>query len=109
MGANILIPDLATINTVRRVAGCTGKASALSTVDVRIKHGHRGGLVITLIAPNGSAYPLKARATSDGTDDLDATYTVDASGAPRNGNWTLRIKDAYRYNIGYLDSWALRL
>jgi hypothetical protein len=108
-GNNVMITDRATINSARKVSGCTGKASATASVRVQVKHGHRGSLIVTLIAPNGAAYPLKATATADATDNLDMTYVINASAAPRNGTWTLRIRDAYRTNIGYLDSWTLRL
>jgi subtilisin family serine protease len=109
MGGNVTIADKATVHSVRNVTGCAGNAAATASVTVRIKHSHRGSLVVTLLAPNGSAYPLKANATPDATDDLMATYPVDASGAPRNGGWTLRVRDAYAKNVGYLDSWTLRL
>ncbi len=108
-GSNVMITDLATVTRTRKVTGCTGKASSSTSVRVRVKHSHRGSLIVTLIAPNGTAYPLKATATADATDNLDATYLINASAAPRNGTWTLRIRDAYRSNIGYLDSWTLRL
>jgi subtilisin family serine protease len=109
MGTNVLIMDRATIASTRKVTGCVGNASSASTVKVQIKHSHRGGLVISLTAPNGSVYPLKANPTSDSSNDLDATYTVNASGAPRNGDWTLTVRDSYRKDIGYLDSWTMRL
>jgi subtilisin-like proprotein convertase family protein len=104
-----MITDLATITSARKVSGCTGKASSATSVRVQVRHSHRGSLIVTLIAPNGTAYPLKATATSDATDNLDETYVANASAAPRNGTWTLRVRDAYRTNIGYLDSWTLRL
>jgi subtilisin-like proprotein convertase family protein len=109
MSGNLRIMDLATVTSTRKVSGCVGNASSTSTVKVQIKHSHRGSLVITLIAPNGSVHPLKASATSDSSDNLVATYTVDASGAPRNGTWTLKVKDSYAKNIGYLDAWTLRI
>jgi subtilisin family serine protease len=109
MAGNVRISDLATVTSTRKVTGCAGNASATSSVQVQIRHNHRGSLVVTLIAPNGSAYALKAGATPDSADDLVASYTVNASGAPRNGNWTLKVRDSYRKNTGYLDSWTLRL
>jgi subtilisin family serine protease len=109
MGGNVVIADMATVTTTRKVTGCAGNASATSSVKVQIKHSHRGSLVVTLIAPDGSAYPLKKSATSDAGDDLVATYTIDASGAPRNGTWTLKVRDAFRKNVGYLNSWSLGL
>jgi subtilisin family serine protease len=108
-GSNVMITDLATITSARKVSGCTGKASSATSVRVQVRHSHRGSLIVTLVAPNGTAYPLKATATSDATDNLDETYVANASAAPRNGTWTLRVRDAYRTNIGYLDSWTLRL
>ena len=106
---NVVILDRKTINSYRKVTGCTGKASRTTSIRVQIKHSHRGSLIVTLIAPNGAVYPLKASATSNAADNLDVTYVVDASRAPRSGTWTLRVRDAYRKNIGYLDSWTLRL
>jgi hypothetical protein len=109
MGDNVRIMDRATITSTKKVTGCLGSASPATTVKVQIKHSHRGSLVISLIAPNGTVHPLKASAPSDSANDLVATYTVNASGAPRNGDWTLKVRDSYRKNIGYLDSWTLLL
>ncbi|HET9517897.1 MAG TPA: S8 family serine peptidase, partial [Actinoplanes sp.] len=105
---DVVIRDLATVTSARKVTGCAGAASATSSVRVVVKHRHRGSLVVTLIAPNGAAYFLKT-ATSDPGDDLVATYPVDASGAPRNGTWTLTVRDTLRRDIGYLDAWSLTL
>jgi subtilisin family serine protease len=109
MGNNVMIMDLATIKSVRRVTGCSGHASPTTTVGVRIKHSRRGSLVLTLVAPNGTRYPLTAGSVRDTADDLVMTYTVNASGSPRNGTWTLQVRDVYRKDIGFLDSWTLRL
>jgi subtilisin-like proprotein convertase family protein len=54
-------------------------------------------------------FPLKASSTTDKADDLVMTYTLNASGSPRNGTWTLQVRDAYRNDIGFLDSWTLRV
>jgi subtilisin-like proprotein convertase family protein len=89
------------------VAGCSGKASATSKVEVHIKHPYRGDLAIDLVAPDGTRYRLKSATPGDGRANVDATYTVDASSELRTGVWKLRVTDAYRFDTGHLDSWSL--
>ena len=55
---------------------------------MHIKHTYRGDLVIDLVGPNGTAYRLKS-ASNDSADNIDTTYTVNASAQARNGTWTL--------------------
>jgi hypothetical protein len=107
--ADVSIPDQSTLTRSLTVSGCTGNASATSTVNVQIKHSARGNLVLTLIGPGGVSHPLKAASFGDLTDNVSTTYTVNASGSVRNGTWKLQIRDAYFGNTGYLDAWTLRL
>ncbi|MCC3652363.1 M28 family metallopeptidase [Streptomyces sp. S07_1.15] len=89
------------------VAGRTGSAPAALKVGVGIKHSYRGDLVIDLLAPDGTAYRLKDSSSWDGADDVIATYTADVSGETANGTWKLRVRDVYRQDTGYIDSWKL--
>jgi subtilisin family serine protease len=107
-GSKLMMADLSTVTSRLTVAGCPGTASAATTVEVHVKHGHRGSLVLELIAPDGTRYPLKAATTADRANNLDATYVVDAAASPRDGIWGLRVRDAYRRHTGYLHSWTLR-
>jgi subtilisin-like proprotein convertase family protein len=91
------------------VTTCAGGASSTSAVHVRISHPYRGSLSVTLVAPNGTTYLLKAANVNDKAADVIATYPVPVAGLPRNGTWTLRVNDRYRGGVGRLSSWALRL
>ena len=104
-----LLRDLATTSAAVKVAGCTGAASATSKVTVDVDHTSRGDLAITLVAPDGDTFPLKAAAKSDTADDVTKTFTFDGSGAPRTGTWKLQVTDSYRGNIGLLKSFVLAL
>ena len=106
-GTNRTIADKATVDSPITVSGCTGKASATTRVVVDIKHSDRGDLAIDLIAPDGSAYPLKSATSGDDHANLAATYTVNASSENRNGVWKLRVKDSYAGDTGYVDSWSI--
>lgn len=75
---------------------------------VNIVHTYRGDLVIDLVAPDGSTYRLKSSSSSDSTDNVDATYTVDASSETTvNGTWQLKVQDVYSADTGYINSWKL--
>ncbi|WP_239153831.1 S8 family peptidase [Virgisporangium aliadipatigenens] len=108
-GTDRAIADRATVESKLAVAGCTGTASATSTVEVHVKHTDRGDLALTLVAPDGKTFPLKAATIGDNVSNLDATYTVNLSTKTRNGTWRLRITDAYSGDRGTLDRWTLTL
>jgi subtilisin-like proprotein convertase family protein len=71
-------------------------------------HTYIGDLVASLIAPDGSSYPLHNRAGGS-TDNIDQTFTVNLSSEPANGTWKLRVQDAAASDIGRIDSWTVRL
>lgn len=107
-GTDVTIPDNTTVNSTIAMSGCTGNASATSTVEVHIRHTYIGDLVVSLIAPDGTAYVLHNR-TGSGTDNIDKTYSVNLSNEVRNGTWTLRVQDAATVDTGVLDTWTLTL
>jgi len=71
-------------------------------------HTYRGDLVVTLVAPDGSAYTLLNR-SGGSTDNVDQTFTVNLSAETRNGTWTLRVQDAATADTGYINTWTLTL
>ncbi|NEC90046.1 S8 family serine peptidase [Streptomyces sp. SID12501] len=89
------------------VTGRTGNAPSALQVGVDITHTYRGDLVITLVAPDGTTYPLKASSTSDSADNVNTTYTVDASSETANGTWKLRVQDVAASDTGKINSWKL--
>ncbi|MFG3701705.1 M28 family peptidase [Micromonospora sp. NPDC047620] len=105
---DLTIPDVSTVESSVTVSGCTGNASATSTVEVHIVHTFRGDLVVHLVAPDGSAYLLR-NGGGGSADNLDETYTVDLSSETRNGTWKLRVQDTTRRDTGHINSWTLTL
>ncbi|MDQ0958389.1 serine protease [Streptomyces sp. B4I13] len=89
------------------VTGRTGNAPSALQVGVDITHTYRGDLVIDLVAPDGTAYRLKAASSSDSADNVVTTYTVNASGETANGTWKLRVQDTAAQDTGKLNSWKL--
>jgi serine protease len=101
------IPDNgAAVESSISVTGRTGNAPSALQVGVDITHTYRGDLVLDLVAPDGSAYRLKA-SSSDSADDLVTTYSVNASGEVANGTWKLRVQDVAAADTGRLNSWKL--
>ncbi|MFF5231873.1 proprotein convertase P-domain-containing protein [Dactylosporangium sp. NPDC000521] len=100
------IVDLATVESTVTLSGCSGNASAVSTVEVHIVHTYRGDLVVSLIAPDGSAYILSNR-QGGSADNIDQTYTLDLSSETRNGTWRLRVQDAAASDNGHINTWTL--
>ncbi|MFF6947903.1 S8 family serine peptidase [Streptomyces iakyrus] len=103
----VAIPDNgAAIESPISVTGRTGNAPSALQVGVDITHTYRGDLVIDLVAPDGSAYRLKA-AASDSADNVNTTYTVNASSEVANGTWKLRVQDTAAQDTGTLNGWKL--
>jgi len=107
-GSDVTIPDLSTVYSSIAVSGCTGSAASNSQVEVHIVHTYIGDLVVSLIAPDGSAYVLHNR-TGGSADNINQTYTVNLSSEVRNGTWRLRVRDAASLDVGRIDSWTLTL
>jgi subtilisin family serine protease len=107
---DVRIPDASlAVGSAVRVAQCSGNAPADLRVEVHIKHTFRGDLRIDLVAPDGTEYRLKNNSTSDGKDDVDETYRVNASSETNDGTWQLKVQDRSEGDAGYLDSWSLHL
>lgn len=84
-------------------------------VEVSIAHPFRGDLVVELISPSAVTALLHNRQGAS-ADDLKATFdetTVPAlarlRGQPAGGEWTLRVRDVARQDVGTLEEWTLSL
>ncbi|MEV4540209.1 S8 family peptidase [Micromonospora echinaurantiaca] len=109
-GTDVAIPDTgATVSSSITISGCARNASSSSTVAVNIVHTYRGDLVVDLVAPDGSSYRLKNSSFWDGTNNINTTYTVNLSSEAANGTWQLRVRDVYRGDSGYINTWTLTL
>ncbi|HEU5469626.1 MAG TPA: S8 family serine peptidase [Actinophytocola sp.] len=105
-GTDVQIPDLATVTSTIVIAGCSGTASATSTIEVHIVHTWRGDLVVDLLAPDGTVYNLHNRAGGS-ADNIDQVFTRNLATETANGTWTLRVRDAAFLDTGFLNSWTL--
>ncbi|KUM75977.1 S8 family peptidase [Streptomyces curacoi] len=104
----VSIPDNGSaIESSIAVSGRSGNAPSALQVGVDITHTYRGDLVIDLIAPDGTSYRLKAASSSDSADNVNTTYTVNASSEAANGTWKLRVQDTAAQDTGRLNSWKL--
>ncbi|WP_418958919.1 S8 family peptidase [Streptomyces tritici] len=106
--ADYAINDHATVESPVTVSGVTGNAPSALQVPVNIVHTYIGDLQVQLIAPDGTAYTLKGFGTGGSADNINTTYTVNASSEVANGTWKLRVTDNASYDTGRIDSWALQ-
>jgi hypothetical protein len=105
---DVAIPDNTTVQSTIDLSGCAITPSSTSAVEVHIVHTYIGDLVVSLIAPDGSAYVLQSR-SGGSTDNIDQTYSVNLAGESADGTWTLRVQDAAAIDTGYINSWKLSL
>ncbi|MFJ1971741.1 M4 family metallopeptidase [Streptomyces sp. NPDC087903] len=106
--ADVSIPDNgAAVTSSVTVSGRAGNAPSNLAVGVDIVHTWRGDLVLDLVAPDGTAYRLKSFSSSDSADNVNETYTVNASSEVANGTWKLRVQDQAAQDTGYINSWKL--
>ncbi|MEU6253648.1 S8 family serine peptidase [Streptomyces sp. NPDC047043] len=104
----VAVPDNGSaIESSIAVSGRSGNAPSALQVGVDITHTYRGDLVIDLVAPDGSTYRLKSASSSDSADNVNTTYTVNASSETANGTWKLRVQDTAAQDTGTLNSWKL--
>ncbi|MEU7700351.1 S8 family peptidase [Streptomyces sp. NPDC015492] len=106
--ADYAIADNATVESPVTVSGVSGNAPAALQVPVNIVHTYIGDLQVQLIAPDGSAYTLKAFGTGGSSDNINTTYTVNASSEVANGTWKLRVTDNANADTGKIDAWGLQ-
>ncbi|MEV5977059.1 M4 family metallopeptidase [Streptomyces sp. NPDC052114] len=105
---DVAIPDNgAAVTSSVNVTGRTGNAPNNLKVSVDIVHTWRGDLKVDLLAPDGSVYVLKAASGSDSADNVNETYTVNASSEVANGTWKLRVQDVAAQDTGYINSWKV--
>ena len=104
--SNYNIYDRQTVESPITVSGRSGNAPSSLSVDVNIVHTYKGDLVVNLVAPDGSTYLLH-NGSGGSANNIDATYTVNASSEAANGTWKLRVYDRYNGDTGYINAWSL--
>ncbi|MFI9174608.1 M4 family metallopeptidase [Streptomyces lincolnensis] len=106
--ADVAIPDNgAAVTSSVTVTGRTGNAPSNLQVAVDITHTYIGDLQVQLVAPDGTAYTLKGYNTGGSADDINTTYTVNASSEVANGAWQLRVQDNAARDTGRINGWKL--
>jgi V8-like Glu-specific endopeptidase len=107
--ANVSIPDNNStgVTSSINVSGRSGNAPSDLEVEVNIVHTYIGDLIVDLLAPDGTVYNLHNR-SGGSANNINSTYTVNASSETANGNWRLRVRDRARQDTGYIDSWSLQ-
>ncbi|MDT5030637.1 MAG: hypothetical protein QOC94_808 [Actinoplanes sp.] len=107
-GTDVAIPDAGSaVTSSITISGCRRSASSASTVYVNIVHTYRGDLVVTLVAPDGSTYPLKAQSSNDSADNVNTTYTANLSSETADGTWQLKVQDVASGDTGNINTWTL--
>ncbi|WP_128437329.1 S8 family peptidase [Streptomyces cyaneus] len=102
------IADNSTVESPVTVSGVSGNAPSALAVEVHIVHTYIGDLQVQLIAPDGTAYTLKSYGTGGSSDNINTTYSVNASSEAANGTWKLRVSDNANLDTGRIDAWALQ-
>jgi len=106
-GTRVDIPDVgAAVDSPIVINGLSGNASAATQVYVKIIHTYRGDLTVDLVGPNGTVYSLLNH-SGGSADNVDQTFTVDASAQPISGTWILRVRDTASIDVGYIERWQL--
>ncbi|MFD1311412.1 M4 family metallopeptidase [Streptomyces kaempferi] len=106
-GTRVDIPDVGpAVESPITVTGRTGNAPSTTQVYVKIVHTYRGDLTVDLVGPNGTVYSLLNH-SGGSADNVDQTFTVDASDQPVDGTWILRVRDTAAIDVGYIQQWQL--
>ncbi|WP_336923693.1 proprotein convertase P-domain-containing protein, partial [Streptomyces sp. JWR5-1] len=105
---DVTIYDNRTVESPIAVSGMSGNGPSDLKVAVDIKHTYIGDLKVEIVAPNGASAVLKDFGAGGSADNINQTYTVNASGVAANGTWKLRVTDNYWYDSGKIDAWSLQ-
>ncbi|MFS8199795.1 M4 family metallopeptidase [Streptomyces sp. CWNU-52B] len=101
------IPDAgAAVESPITITGRPGNASATTEVYVNIVHTYRGDLTVDLVGPDGTVYSLLNR-SGGSADNVDQTFTVNASAQSVDGTWKLRVRDLAAIDVGYVQQWRI--
>ncbi len=100
--------DYATVNSAI-TSSATGNAVSPVKVTVTGTHTCSEDLRISLKAPDGSTYSVKATGSLPCTDLGTRNYSIPVTNEVAAGTWTLVVYDAYAQDTGTLSSWSITL
>jgi extracellular elastinolytic metalloproteinase len=108
------IPDADANGVTSTLRFSPADAIARVAVSIRIEHPVVQDLLVTLGAPDGRTAVLHDRA--EGPANLVKTFTSEDTptlaglvGGPAQGDWTLKVADHERKDVGRLQGWSLEL
>ena len=112
---NLMIPDASAAGVNSTIVIDADGTLKDVHVHVEIAHTYIGDLYVELVAPSGKSAVLHNQ-TGRYRDDLRITYDRSLApalevlmGEPIQGDWTLRVRDLQRVDVGRLESWELEL
>lgn len=101
------IPDNATVATSVDIWRSSGTSPAQAQVWVDLTHEHIGDLKLDLVAPDGTAYQLKAAGHESG-GGMKQFFATAITPIAISGKWQLRVDDTAPGSSGTLKSWTLK-
>ncbi|HVK23553.1 MAG TPA: fibronectin type III domain-containing protein [Actinokineospora sp.] len=88
----------------------TGAATSSITLVITVAHTCLEDLGISLVDPNGKAYPAKYSGGYQCTQwSGPKTFTINNVNSPASGTWSLRVTDYGPGDTGTLDRWSITL
>jgi M6 family metalloprotease-like protein len=113
---NLLIPDNTPAGVSSSIAINRPGSVSQMKVSIDITHTYIGDVRIELVSPAGRGVVLHSQLGGN-QDNLVVTYDSAAplsplsalSGQPMQGNWTLRVADLARIDLGTLNKWSLEI
>jgi subtilisin-like proprotein convertase family protein len=113
---NLQIPDNTPTGVSSSIAINQPGSVGQLKVSIDITHTYIGDLRIELVSPAGRGFVLHSQLGGD-QDNLVVTYDSAAplsplsglAGQPMQGNWTLRVADVARVDVGRLNKWSLEI
>jgi immune inhibitor A len=105
----VAIPDANTTGITRTIQiGQVGKVVSID-VEVQITHSWASDLVIDIISPGNTTVHLFNKAGGSSPYAPRIFKPTQFTGEPSNGNWTLKVKDTARSDVGSLKSWSISI
>jgi len=115
----VAIPDngLPVTSTIQIIGCDMSHAPTQAVVRLTILHPRRGDLIVDLIGPDGTVYPIKGSDPSDTAPNVQGTFVVDLTGTPSSlmavppttMTWLLRVRDVAAGGAGTINEWTLSL
>ncbi len=101
------IPDNSTVGASSTIDVADAGTITDVKVTTDITHTYRGDLKVTLT--HGTTSKVIFNRTGGSADDLKQTFSVAGFSGNLSGEWTLKVEDAARLDVGTLNGWTLEV